>query len=153
MPDERMMKIPYFAKGTAAKLETALTTGRFANLDKALFYFSTDTHQWILVDVDKTIHKITSYEGQPPGPGGEGGVKRVDVLPPLLEADTETLYILGDIVYSFNGAAYVPTYQDIIGNLPQDVNVVEYVNETKTEAIQAANQYTDEQLEIHVLYD
>ena len=158
MSDEQWMKIPYFARGKAESLDRALTTGRFADgLDKALFFFSTDTKQWVLVDTDKTIYKINSYEGQPtpPGPGGEGNVKRVEVLPPILEADTETLYIMGKVVYSFDGNAFYPTYQDcydrIIGILPEGKTVIEYVNEAREEAIGSANQYTDEQIELHIL--
>lgn len=158
MSNEQWMKIPYFAKGTAESLDRALTTGRFKDgLDKALFYFAKDTHQWVLVDTDKTIHKINSYEGQPvpPGPGGEGNVKRVDVLPPVLEADTETLYILGKVVYSFDGSAFYPTYQEcydkIIGMLPEGTTVIQYVNQVTSEAVDSANQYTDEQLQLHVV--
>lgn len=157
MADEKWMKIPYFAKGKAENLDKALQGGKFDNLDKALFYFAIDTKQWVLVDVDKSIHVITGYNGQPtPGPGGDGGVKRVDVLPPILEGDLNTLYILGDTVYSFNGSSYVPTYKEAeneIGTLPPGTNVVEYVNDVREEAIQSANQYTDEQLQLHVLYD
>lgn len=149
--NEKMMKIPYFAKGTAAKLDEALTSGRFADLDKALFYFAVDTKQWVLVDVDKTIHRINSYEGSPT-PGGEGGVKRVEELPPILEGDVNTLYILGDIIYSFNGLAYVPSYKETeeeIGELPEGVTVIQYVNNV----LQEAKDYTDEQNELNILYD
>ena len=155
MADEKFMKIPYFGKGSAESLDRALTTGRFKDgLDKAFFYFSTDTHQWVLVDTDKTIHKINSYEGQP-GPGGEGNVKRVDELPPLIEADPETLYIMGKVVYSFDGTAYYPTYQEcyekIIGMLPAGTTVIEYVNQVANEVVDNANQYTDEKLALHIV--
>lgn len=149
--NEKMMKIPYFAKGTAAKLDEALTSGRFADLDKALFYFAIDTKQWVLVDTDKNIHIITGANSPTPGPGGEGGVKRVDVLPPILEGDVETLYILGDIVYSFNGSAYVPTYQEIIGNLPSDVTVVEYVDSVRDEIVEQTKDYVDNLVDITVI--
>lgn len=154
MADEKWLKIPYFGRGKAESLDRALTTGRFKDgLDKALFFFATDTKQWVLVDIDKTIHKITSYEGQPipPGPGGEGSVKRVDVLPPILEADTETLYILGTVIYSFDGSAYHPTYENAIGTLPPDTDVVTYVNNTVGDAIDSARQYTDEQLTLNIV--
>lgn len=151
MADEKFMKIPYFARGKAESLERALTTGRFADgLDKALFYFATDTKQWVLVDTDKTIHKITSYEGQP-GPGGGGSVKRVDVLPPILEADIETLYVMGTVIYSFDGTAYHPSYENIIGSIPESKTVVEYVDSSVDDALETAKQYTDEQLSIHVV--
>ena len=150
--NEKMMKIPYFAKGTAAKLDEALTSGRFADLDKALFYFAIDTKQWVFVDTDKNIHIITGANSPTPGPGGEGGVKRVDVLPPILEGDVNTLYILGDIIYSFNGLAYVPSYKETeeeIGELPEGVTVIQYVNNV----LQEAKDYTDEQNELNILYD
>lgn len=147
MADEKWMKVPYFGRGKAESLTRALTTGRFADgLDKALFYFSTDTKQWVLVDTDKTIHKITSFEGQP-GPSGEGNVKRVDVLPPILEANTETLYIMGTVIYSFDGIAYHPSYENIIGSIPDSKTVVEYVDDS----FEAARQYTDEQCSIHIV--
>ncbi len=145
MAEEKFMKIPYFGKGTSESLDRALTTGRFKDgLDKALFYFSTDTKQWVLVDTDKTIHKINSYEGEPgPGPGTEGSVVRVNQLPPILEADAETLYIVGEVVYSFDGSAFYPTYQDcydkIIGSLPDNTTVIQYIDR----AIEGAGEYTD----------
>ena len=154
MADEKWLKIPYFGRGKAESLDRALTTGRFKDgLDKALFFFATDTKQWVLVDTDKVIHKINSYEGQPipPGPGGEGSVKRVDALPPVLEGDKETLYIMGNVVYTFDGTAYYPTYNDVIGMLPAETTVVEYVNTIATETVDNANQYTDEQIQLHVV--
>ena len=156
MADERWMKIPYFAKGKAESLDKALQGGKFDDLDKALFYFATDTKQWVLVDVDKSIHVITGYNGQPSPPGTDGSVKRVEVLPSILEGDTNTLYILGDVVYSFNGSSYVPTFKEAekeIGTLPPGTSVVEYVNDVREEAIESANQYTNEQLQLHILYD
>ncbi len=156
MADERWMKIPYFAKGKAESLDKALQGGKFDNLDKALFYFATDTKQWVLVDVDKSIHVITGYNGQPSPPGTDGSVKRVEVLPSILEGDINTLYILGDVVYSFNGSSYVPTFKEAekeIGTLPPGTSVVEYVNDVREEAIESANQYTNEQLQLHILYD
>lgn len=152
MADNFMMKIPYFAKGKADSLERALTTGRFKDgLDKALYFFAIDTKQWVLVDTDKNIHIITGANSPTPGPGGEGGVKRVDVLPPILEGDVETLYILGDIIYSFNGLAYVPTYQEIIGNLPSDVTVVEYVDSVRDEIVEETKDYVDNLVDITVI--
>lgn len=156
MADERWMKIPYFAKGKAESLDKALQGGKFDDLDKALFYFATDTKQWVLVDVDKSIHVITGYNGQPSPPGTDGSVKRVEVLPSILEGDINTLYILGDVVYSFNGSSYVPTFKEAekeIGTLPPGTSVVEYVNDVREEAIESANQYTNEQLQLHILYD
>ncbi len=151
MADEKWMKVPYFGRGKAESLDRALTTGRFKDgLDKALFFFATDTKQWVLVDTDKVIHKINSYEGAP-GPGGEGNVKRVEVLPPVLEGDKETLYIMGNVVYTFDGTAYYPTYNDVIGMLPAETTVVEYVNTVATETVDNANQYTDEQIQLHVV--
>lgn len=156
MADEKWMKIPYFAKGKAENLDKALQGGKFDDLDKALFYFATDTKQWVLVDVDKSIHVITGYNGQPSPPGTDGNVKRVEVLPSILEGDINTLYILGDVVYSFNGSSYVPTFKEAekeIGTLPPGTSVVEYVNDVREEAIESANQYTNEQLQLHILYD
>lgn len=150
MAEEKFMKIPYFARGKADSLERALTTGRFADgLDKALFYFATDTEQWILVDTDKSIHKITSAGA--PGPGGDGNVKRVDQLPSILEADMNTLYIVGMVVYSFDGVAFHPTYEPAIGTLPPGMDVVAYVNNAVNAAIDSANQYTDEQTAVHIV--
>lgn len=145
MADEKWLKIPYFAKGSAAALEEALTTGRFADgLDKALFYFATDTSQWILVDIDKTVHVINSGGD----PGGKGSVQRVDTLPSILDADPKTLYIVGKVVYSFDGQAFYPTYQEaidrIIGILPENMTVIEYIGNAVNEGVASANQYTDE---------
>ena len=157
MSDEKWLKVPYFSRGKAESLERALTTGRFADgLDKALFFFATDTKQWIMVDVDKTIHVINSYEGQsptptPPEPGDDGKVKRVEYLPPITEADTSTLYILGTTVYSFDGESFYPTYHDVIGTVPPGTTVVEYINEVKVEAIETAKEYTNEQFTLHVV--
>ena len=159
MSNEEWLKIPYFSKGRADSLERALTTGMFKDgLDKVLYFFATDTKQWMMVDTNKTIYKINSYEGQPtpPGPGGEGNVKRVDQLPPIIEGDTSTLYIMGRVVYSFDGTGYYPTYSDIenkIGNLPPNVSVVDYINSVREEAIASAEQYTNQQTELHVMYD
>lgn len=153
MSNEQWMKIPYFAKGKAESLNKALTTGRFAEgLDKALFYFATDTKQWVLVDTDKTIHKINSYEGGPgPGPGGEGSVIRTDQLPPILEAKTDALYIVGKTVYSFDGTAFYPTYQElydkVIGVLPENLTIVEYVDDSLVKA----KEYTDSAITLHIV--
>lgn len=154
MAEEKWLKIPYFGRGKAESLDKALTTGRFKDgLDKALFFFATDTKQWVLVDIDKTIHKINSYEGQPipPGPGGEGNVKRVDQLPSVLDADVETLYILGTVVYSFDGTAFHATYEDVIGMLPDNTTVVEYIDARTAEAIADAKEYTDDQYQLHIV--
>ncbi len=155
MAEEKWLKIPYFGRGKAESLVRALTTGRFKDgLDKALFYFATDTKQWVLVDIDKTIHRITSYEGQPtpPGPGGEGSVKRVDELPPITEGNTETVYLLGDKIYTFNGREYV-SIDNEIGTLPEGITVTEFIATAKEEAIESAFQYTDEQLELHIVQE
>lgn len=147
MADEKWLKIPYFAKGSAEALESALTTGRFADgLDKALFYFATDTNQWILVDIDKTVHVINSYNSD--DPGGKGAVKRVDALPSILDADPKTLYIVGKVVYSFDGNTFYPTYQElldkIIGVLPENTTLIEYIEDRVNSGIAVAASYTDD---------
>lgn len=169
MAEEKWLKIPYFAKGSAEALESALTTGRFADgLDKALFYFATDTKQWILVDIDKTIHTITGYNSEEPSE--DGSVRRVDTLPSIIDADPKVLYIMDKVVYTFDGHAFYPTYQElqdrIIGVLPENMTVIEYIDNSvqasldeakqyadtvgetiKAEAIATANQYTDNMIE------
>ncbi len=157
MADNFMMKIPYFAKGKADSLERVLTNGRFKDgLDKALFYFATDTKQWILVDVDKTVHVINGQTSPTPPPTTTGGVKRVDELPSILDADVETLYILGDVIYSFNGSAFVSSSQDVkseIGDIPQGVTVIEYINDVQEDTVERAKEYLNELLDITVYTD
>ena len=157
MADEKLMKRPYFAKGSATNLTKALAPGgKFEHLDKALYYFALDTKQWILVDVDKTVHVINGQTSPTPPPTTTGGVKRVDELPSILDADVETLYLLGDVVYSFNGSTFVSSSQDVkseIGDIPQGVTVIEYINDVQEDTVERAKEYLNELLDITVYTD
>ena len=154
MADNFMMKIPYFAKGKADSLERALTTGQFKDgLDKALFYFATDTKQWILVDVDKTVHVINSYEGEAPTPPGLGGVLRVSELPSILDADVRYIYLLDDQMYTFDGSKFIRNGQDIldlIGEVPQGATVIEYIKDVQEDTVERALNYLDSLLDVEV---
>lgn len=147
MGEEKMMKIPYFSKGTAASLQYALSEGVFSHLDKALFYFATDTEQWILVEPDKTVHTINGADSS----GSGGGVERVVALPPKENAKVDTLYILGDVVYTFDGIDYYPTYWAIERDLPPETTIVEYIQMAKEEAIATANLNTEQHFQLTVV--
>ena len=154
MASEKLMKIPYFSKGSAAKLVSALDEGGvFANLDKALFYFATDTKQWILVDVDKSVHVINSYEGEAPTPSELGGVLRVSELPSILDADVRYIYLLDDQMYTFDGSKFIRNGQDIldlIGDVPQGTTVIEYIKDVQEDTVERALNYLDSLLDVEV---
>ena len=141
-------KIPYFGKGKASSLEEALTSGRYAEgLDKALFYFATDTKQWILVDVDKSVHTITSSDG---GLDIDGSVKRLNTLPSVIDGDTETIYLVGDRMYQFDGQRYIAA-DERIGVLPPGLTVSEYIATTREDVLDTARQFIDEAMELHMV--
>lgn len=100
------LKTPYFCRGSQKNLEYALTEGIFKDLDRALWCYITsgdNAGELLLVDRDKNINPIVGHNKQQ--------VIRCEVLPDVSEGDDEALYIVGDVVYTFNGTEYVPFFQ------------------------------------------
>lgn len=101
------LKMPYFCRGTEEKLREALETGIFKNLDRIVWCFITEGEragQLILVDHEKNVYPMVG--------DNKKQVKMVETLPSLVDGDTETLYLLGSIIYTFDGTQYNPSFHD-----------------------------------------
>ena len=100
------LQTPLFAKSsTYSVLEKAVAEGKLSTTQRAVYCFIEDTGKLYRVDADKTIKPIVGENASQ--------VERVDTLPPVAAGNTSSLYILGNVVYTFDGEAYYPTYQAI----------------------------------------
>lgn len=100
------IKFPIFCKAsTVSVLEQALTEGILADIDRICWVYIIDDGTLAYVDPNKTIHKIKG--------NNKVVVKNVNVLPPITEGDSEILYVLDGIVYTFNGTEYKPSFYDV----------------------------------------
>lgn len=85
-----------------------------------------DTGRLAFVDQNNILKFVIGDEAK-------SQVIRVDELPALESGDTNVLYICGDIVYSFNGEEYVPTYKDHSAELEELVLKVTSLEEKSAE--------------------
>jgi hypothetical protein len=121
MADETNVKqkLPYFMQGNEKDLVYHLTKGKYANLDRAAYVYIQDTGQLAYVDIHKNIHKIVG--------NNKSQVVNVTTLPPPSDAQSDVLYICGNVVYIYDAdsGGYYPTYQNVsdrVDNLEATVN-------------------------------
>ena len=122
--------------------------GSVQNIEKALadgyiqpnsYVFATDVQKFVFIDANKQMILVKG-----------NNIQHCDSLP--TEGNIDTLYVVGDDIYTFDGTDFVsplsPIYtkldelNNIIGDLG-DRTVSEYVQESQQETID----YTDQQVE------
>lgn len=100
------IKIPIFAKASnISVLEQALTDGVLMDIDRICWAYISDDGTLAYVDPDKNIYKIKG--------DNKVVVRNLNALPSVSEGDTEVLYVVNDIVYTFNGEEYKPSFYNI----------------------------------------
>lgn len=151
-----MLKVPYFAKGTKDSLQVALDTGVFTTLDRAAFVFCTDSLEWVMIDTNKQVYTLRGFTES----AVKKYVQRGTTLPPVEDGITDVLYIVDDVVYTFDGTGYKPTFnsiqqiltelgssieqtQNLIGTLPEGETVASYIDSTAQSTLTSANSYAD----------
>ena len=151
-----MLKVPYFAKGTKDSLQVALDTGVFTTLDRAAFVFCTDSLEWVMIDTNKQVYTLRGFTES----AVKKYVQRGTTLPPVEEGITDVLYVVDDVVYTFDGTEYKPTFnsiqqtltdlgtsieqtQTMIGELPEGETVVSHIQNTAQATLTSANEYAD----------
>lgn len=72
-------------------------------------------------------------------------VIRVDALPDVSDGDTDVLYIFEDVVYSFNGTEFIPSYKDCSAELEALTERISEV-EKKIEELNVADASLTEQI-------
>ena len=98
--------LPIFARAsTLSVLEQALTDGVFKDIDRICWCYIIDTGTLAYVDPNKQIHQIVG--------DNKVVVKRLSSLPPTSEGDSEVLYIVDDVVYTFDGTQYKPSFYEV----------------------------------------
>lgn len=97
---KKMTVLPYFMRGSYSSLEYALTEGAYKDLDRDAYVFIEDTGMFAYVEKNKTIHLIKT-----------SNIVASDELPDT--GNTETLYLVKGVVYTFDGDKFVPTYQNV----------------------------------------
>ena len=104
-----------------------------------------DTGRLAFVDQNNILKFVVGEESKTQ-------VLRVDELPAVENGDINILYICGDVVYSFNGTEYVPTYKDYsadIYELTEKVTAIEEKVIIIDEALEKfENVYTEKEYEI-----
>ena len=102
-----MLKLPIFAMGTTDEINASIAEGGYLYDKTAIMYvYNTDTGMLAFIHpLEKVVHYIVG--------NNKTHVLRLDTLPPVSEGDTEVLYIVNDIVYTFNGTEYLPTYKEL----------------------------------------
>ena len=98
--------LPIFAKAsTVSVLEQALATGVLKDIDRICWVYIIDDGTLAYVDPDKQVYKIMG--------ANKKLVNQLNSLPPVSEGDKEVLYVVDDIVYTFNGEEYKPTFYEV----------------------------------------
>lgn len=98
--------LPIFARAsTVSVLEQALIDGALKDIDRICWCYIIDTGYLVYVDPEKQIHTIVG--------DNKISVQRVGQLPDVNEGDTEVLYIVNDVVYTFDGIQYKPTFYEV----------------------------------------
>ena len=172
-PRNTMLKVPYFAKGTKESLDIALGAGGlFETLDRAAFVFLTDTLQWVMIDTAHNVYTLQGYSEEI----AKKFVQRGTELPEVANALTDVLYVVDNVVYTFDGTEFHKTFEELetvvnqlssdldatkllIGDLPTDKTIIEYVDEALDTAktysdtnLQTAKDYSDANLGVAKLY-
>lgn len=98
--------LPIFAKAsTVSVLEQSLTEGVLKDIDRICWVYISDDGTLAYVDPDKNIFKIKG--------DNKVVVRRLNELPSVADGDSEVLYIVNDVVYTFDGTAYKPSFYNV----------------------------------------
>lgn len=102
-----MLKLPIFAMGTTEEITNAISEdGYLYDKTTIMYVFDTDTNMLAFIHpTEKVIHYIVG--------NNKTQVLRLSELPEVSEGDEEVLYIVDNIVYTFNGTEYVETYSTL----------------------------------------
>lgn len=119
------MKSPLFGYGTSENLQKYIKSDKFIAQGRIMYCYETDTKYWTFVQTDGSYYRIF---------GAENTVQRVNELPDIEAGNTGTLYICDDVVYTFNGLEYIPTYQNVTSDIADLQDAV-------------ANMYTKEEVD------
>lgn len=106
-----MLLPPFFASGDQNKLDKFIESDIFKNSERVWYYFELDTGYLVRIDVDGTYNHVKGYN--------KSLVQRYTSLPSTAVGDREVLYIIGNTVYTFDGANYVPTYEDLTDTISE----------------------------------
>lgn len=100
------LSLPIFAKAsTVSVLEQALTDGALKDIDRICWVYIVDDGTLAYVDPSKNIYKIKG--------DNKVVVQKLDELPSTSNGDSDVLYIVNDVVYTFNGTEYRPSFYNI----------------------------------------
>lgn len=100
------LRLPIFAKASnVSVLEQALNGGVLQDIDRICWTFIVEEGILVYVDPDKQIHRIKG--------DNKVVVQKVDALPSVADGDTEVLYVLDDVVYTFNGTEFKPSFYEV----------------------------------------
>lgn len=158
-----MLKMPLFAMGTYDNLTKELDEGgHFADLSTIMYAYVKDKEMLAFVHPsDKKLNLIVG--------NNKRLVENLDKLPSVVDGDRDVLYIVGDTVYTFDGAKYVPTYQNVTERLNQVIDLLDTkadksntlagygitdayskveVNDAISSSVEIAKEYTDNSLKI-----
>lgn len=94
-------KVASWYRGHATDIQAAVDAGI---LERFSVVFNIDDNTLSIYDTDKTLKSIVGV--------GTTSMYFADVLPPVEEGNTRTLYIVGDTIYVFDGYKYQPQYID-----------------------------------------
>lgn len=98
--------LPIFARAsTVSVLERSLTEGVLKDIDRICWCYIVDDGTLAYVDTSKNIHKIVGFNKK--------DVIRANTLPSVAEGDTATLYIVDNVVYTFDGTQYKPSFYEV----------------------------------------
>lgn len=103
-----MATLPKFAAGELAKIQPAIDSGI---LSYPAYVFVRDANKLAFIDSDNEMHLIAG--------DNKKQVVRVDTLPSVSDADSETIYICSGIVYLLENNELKPAFQDYSDQLTQ----------------------------------
>ena len=103
-----MANLPQFAAGEFYKIQAAIHVGV---LTYPSYVYIRDERKLAFIDQDLSINRIIG--------DNEKQVVSVKTLPSVEEAKIDVLYILDGIVYTFNGADFIPQYKDVTSDIEQ----------------------------------
>lgn len=111
-----MLLPPFFAAGDQSKLDKFIESDIFRNSERVWYYFELDTNYLVRIDLDGTYSRVKG--------NNKSLVQRYTSLPSTAVGDREVLYIVGNTVYTFDGANYVPTYEDLTDTISELAGLV-----------------------------